>query len=310
MTSKQERKLRMYRAVRQYLIQENDVVKDLPYYLVRFEEFCALFDKIEETIQKQVIPRTGIAIDKKKRRIALVNVVVTNALRLKILAHNNNDMRLFNQADLSKSDIEDQRDLDLNTYAEIIFSEVETHIAGMKDYGTSTDTQKVFREKIDAFFEMIVSPRSAIAERSVETMQVADLMGKAYQGLLDLDILMGIIKHKRTDFYVGYKFVRKLVYTRGRRLALRARAIEAGTGVPVKGAIFTFCFTGSGNGKKSEQKDIIKKSAKKGGLLIHNMSAGTYTVVIKKPGYKEKTTPVVIVGGERTDLVVEMEKTG
>jgi uncharacterized membrane protein len=38
------------------------------------------------------------------------------------------------------------------------------------------------------------------------------------------------------------------------------------------------------------------------------MKAGTYKVVVSKPGYKEKEVTVSVADGERSDLKVEMEK--
>ena len=38
------------------------------------------------------------------------------------------------------------------------------------------------------------------------------------------------------------------------------------------------------------------------------MQAGTYLVIVHKPGYKEKEVSVSIADGERSDLKVEMEK--
>ena len=38
------------------------------------------------------------------------------------------------------------------------------------------------------------------------------------------------------------------------------------------------------------------------------MVAGTYKVTVSKPGYKDKEAAIIVVDGERSDLVVEMEK--
>ncbi len=61
--------------------------------------------------------------------------------------------------------------------------------------------------------------------------------------------------------------------------------------------------TGSiGNG------EITKKTSKKGSFHIKNMKAGTYKVVVSKPGYKVKEVTVSVADGERSELVVELEK--
>jgi uncharacterized membrane protein len=133
-------------------------------------------------------------------------------------------------------------------------------------------------------------------------------MGKAYSVLLDIDTEEGIIMYDEPDFHTGYKSARKLVYTRAGRLALRASVKEMITGVPVKGAVLKFTADGLTVKKNDKHTVIVKKSVRKGGLQIHNMPEGTYIVVIKKPGYKEKTTSVAVADGERSELVVELEK--
>jgi hypothetical protein len=308
MTSKQERKLRMYRSVVHYLNLKMEDARNLPYFMETFEKFSSLTELIEKTIQKQIVPRTGITLDKKNRRIILVDEILSNTRKLKLLAVVTDDTRLFNQVNLCKSAIEDQRDLDLKTFAEIIYKEVDAKIELHKEYGISAETQKSFREKIDAFFEMIMKPRTAIAGRSVETGQLADLMGKAYQTLLYIDAAMGTIEKDKPDLYLGYKIARKLVSTRAGKIALRATVKDALSGEPVRGAVLKFTVDGTTVNKDNSRKPIVKESAKLGGIVIHNMAEGPYKVMVNKPGYEEKTETILIVKGERSELLVKLEK--
>jgi uncharacterized membrane protein len=53
---------------------------------------------------------------------------------------------------------------------------------------------------------------------------------------------------------------------------------------------------------------MVKKTADKGSFHIKNMQAGTYKVLVSKPGYKEKEATVSVSDGERSELNVELEK--
>jgi uncharacterized membrane protein len=53
---------------------------------------------------------------------------------------------------------------------------------------------------------------------------------------------------------------------------------------------------------------MTKKTASKGSFQIKKMQSGTYKVLVQKPGYKDKEVSVSISDGERSEIVVEMEK--
>jgi uncharacterized membrane protein len=76
----------------------------------------------------------------------------------------------------------------------------------------------------------------------------------------------------------------------------------------VKGALFTFKPDGTKSALSAGNGEIVKKTADKGIFHIKNMPTGTYRVVVKKPGYKEKELSVDVSDGERSELKVELEK--
>jgi hypothetical protein len=308
MTTKQERKLRMYLVVTEFLTRNEDVMKNVPHFKESFSEFKNILDQIDLTRVNQGTSRKGIAEEKKKRRKNLISEASDTIRKLAAFAKVNDNLRLLTQVHLSKSELEDMRDVDLKSQVEIIYKEADSIIGELQVYHINPESQKIYREAIDAFDESLAKPRLGITEKSVATKQLSELMGKAYSLLLDIDIEIGIIMHKEVDFYNGYKSARKLVYTRAGRLQLRASVKELATGLPVKGAVFTFSPDGLPGGKNDRHLKIVKKSARKGGLQIHNMPPGTYYVVINKPGYREKTTTGTVIHGERSEMVVELEK--
>ncbi|MFA5818806.1 MAG: carboxypeptidase-like regulatory domain-containing protein [Bacteroidales bacterium] len=308
MTTKQERKLKMYLVVREFLTHNEDVMKKVPHFTESFSEFKSLTDQINLTSVNQVTSRKGIAIEKKHRRQNLISIALDTSRKLAAFAKVTDDLRLLYQVHFSLSDLEDMKDVDLKSQVEIIYDEAETKIEILQDYDISKESQKIFRGAIDAFDESFTKPRLGITEKSQATMKLRELMGKAYSVLQDIDLEAGIIMYEKTDFYIGYKSARKLVYTRAGMLSLRATVKEMLGGTPVKGAVFRFTPERITGEKNDRHTVIVKKSARKGGIQLKNMPEGNYKVVINKPGYREKITNVIIADGERSELNVEMEK--
>jgi hypothetical protein len=308
MTKKQECKLKMYLAVSEYLTLNEGLLKSVHHFVDSFSEFRKILNQISLTSTNQRASRKGITTDKKKQRQNLVSIALNTSNILAAYAKFNADLRLFYQVHISKSDLEDMRDVDLKTRVEIIYKESEAYLKYLHDYGFTQDTLRTFREAISAFDEYYSKPRLGIIERHQLTLGLGELMSKAYSILLDIDIEMGIIMYEEPDFYSGYKTARKLVHTRTSKLALRAIVKESGSGKPVKGAIITFIPDGALGDIEVRHHVLVKKSAVKGGFRVYNMKSGTYKMEVRKPGYKDKEVRVIIEDGERCELAVELEK--
>lgn len=307
MTTKQERSLKMYLAVREFLIENEELTKNIPHFEVHFTAFGNIIDQILATGEKQRICRTGIAREKKQLRQNLMKIAVDNSSKLSAFAKITDNMNLYYEVNFSVSDFEDMKDVAFKDYVQIIYNKAEANISSLERYMITPETQKIFREAIAAFNVSMAKPRLGITERSQATRQLAVLLRNAYSIIQDIDASAGVIAYKHPDFFNGYKSIRKLAYTRAGILALRATVTELPGGHPVRGAVFTFRPDGAKSGSNGNGV-ITKKSAKKGSFNIKNMPAGTYQVVIKKPGYKEKEVIVFVADGERRELKVELEK--
>jgi hypothetical protein len=126
-----------------------------------------------------------------------------------------------------------------------------------------------------------------------------------------MDLAAGSAKDEYTDFFNGYRNSRKLVDTSSGSLALRAAAVDSQNRVPLSGVIFTFKPENINNGEPGNA-EIVKKTSGKGRLIMKSMMPGSYKVGISKEGYIVKEVPVpvpvTVIEGERSELVVELEK--
>ena len=163
-------------------------------------------------------------------------------------------------------------------------------------------------DKITSYNAILSTPRTGIAEKTKATKKLTVLFDTADAAVENMDFAVGIIKLTQTDFFNGYTSSRKLVDTSAGNLALKGSAVELKNGKPVKGVVFTFKLDGSNATSSGGNGEISKRTAEKGSFYIKSMPAGTYKVVIKKPGYKEQEISVSVPDGETTELKVELEK--
>lgn len=76
MNTKQETKLRMYLAVRDFLVPNEAITKELPEFTPRFTTFQSKIKQIQLIGESQKDVRTGLAKDKKDLRSTLITLAV------------------------------------------------------------------------------------------------------------------------------------------------------------------------------------------------------------------------------------------
>jgi hypothetical protein len=308
MTTNQESKLNMYLAVRNFMIPNDGVTKDLPNFAASYATLLSTISQIQAIGEMQKFDKTGLAIEKNKLKETLITMAADYSRKITAFAKFTNNNTLLNEAKFSVSDLGRMTDVALKDYLQIIHDKAEANIGSLSEYGIKSETQKVFIDTIIAFNTALSTPRTGIAEKSKATKKLAVLFNDADAAIENMDFAAGIIKLTQSDFFNGYKTSRKLVDTSAGNLALKATATDLGSGEPVKGVLFTFKLDGAKAALSSGNGEINKKTAEKGSFHIKNMQAGTYKVVVSKPGYKEKEVTVSVADGERSELKVELEK--
>lgn len=308
MTTNQESKLNMYLAVRNFIIQNETISKAIPKLAPCYASLESTISQIQSIGELQKDVKTGFAKDKKRLREALIIIAADNSRKLAAVAKFSRNETLMDKVRFNITELKRMTDVALKDYAEIIYEKVESNLDKLAEYENSPETQKVFRETISAYNTSLSTPRSGIAERRQATKRLVILFEEADLYIEEMDFAIGAVQLKNPDFINGYKTVRKIVDTSSGSLALKATALDKANRTPVKGVLFTFSPDGSktdtfgGNGK------ISKKTAEKGNFNIKSMTAGTYKVLVSKPGYVDKEVTVSVADGERSEMVVELEK--
>lgn len=308
MTTKQGIKLKMYLALRNFVSINEPVAKLIPKFMTSYGMLQGATNEIQLIGEKQGVDKTGVAIDKNKLKLKLIDLALKNSRKIAALAKFNNNDTLLKEVRFNESDLLRGQEVKLQNNCKTIYDSGETNIAALSEYGITPETQKEFLDTLTAFNNSLEMPRTGKGETKKLTQRLTVLFDTADNAIELMDFAVGIVQDEQVDFCTAYKTNRKQVETNTGTVSLKAKATDVLTGTPIKGVIFTFNPEGvtssltAGNGK------LVKKTATKGSFQIKNMDAGTYKVTVRKPGYKEKEVMVSIADGERSDLKVELEK--
>jgi len=263
--------------------------------------------QIQTIGEMQKADKTGITMEKNRLKKSLISMATDNSRKLTAFAKFTGNGGLLNEAKFTPSDFERMTDVGIRDYIKILYSKAESYVDKLAEYGITPETQKQFLDTITAYTTSLSTPRTGITEKVKATNKLTELFINADNAIENMDYAVGIIQLTQPDFFVGYKSSRKIVATSTNYLALKATATDITTGEPIRGVVFIFDPDG-GKSVSGGDGQIVKKTAEKGSFNIRNMAEGTYTVQIRKPGYKDKEITVSVAAGDRSDLEVEMEK--
>jgi hypothetical protein len=308
MTTHQKITVSMYLAIRNFVNLNKEKAMKNAKFAKSYESFMVTVDAIQAHSEIQGVNKKGLTIDKNTLKKKLITLAIKNSKKVAIIAKSNKNETLFNEVNFNESDLLRMAEVSLKDRAEIIYDRVEANLTELSDQGINPDTQKLFMETIRAFNNAISSPRTGITERSKITQKLPVLFGEADTAIEIMDLSVESMKDEDLDFYNGYMNARKLVDVGSKRLSLTATVKDIYNGEPVKGVLFTFRPALANGVQGSASPEITKKTADKGSFNVKNMAAGSYSVLVSKPGYKDKTVSVIVVDGERSELDVELER--
>ncbi len=296
----------MYLALRDFLIPNEAITKDLPNFGANFTVLRDTIEKIQTIAELQRGDITGITKQKNEIRNTLIALTSDCSRKISAFAKNSNNTVLLSEVKTGKSGLVNVTDVALKDHAQIIYEKAQANLESLVSYGISAETQKILLDAINLYNTSIAKPRVGIAEKSQATKELVILFNTADTVIVNMDYAVEIIRLTQSTFYNGYKTARKLVDTGTSRLSLKAVAREAGNGNPIKGV--TFRFVHSDLKVPGSNGEIVKKTADGGSFNLKNIAPGNYQVVISKPGFVEKKVLVSVSEGEMTELVVELER--
>lgn len=310
MDSKQEAKLSMYIAVRDYLAKFLAILNVLPNFTAFYTALQNAITQIQSTGLTQGLDKSGNAAGKTLAKDTLVTLAADTARKVKAYAKFVKNQVLFKEMDITDNDLKRQADTKLKITAQGIYDRAQANLAALATYQVTAATQTALQTALANFEKSIGQPRLGTTDTSKATKQLVRLFKNGDTALDDIDTVVDIIRLTQVDFYNGYKTVRKLVSNGTSTLAIKGLVTDAATGSALKGATITFTLNGEAsfaralNGKNG----FTKKSAEKGGFLVKSAADGSYDVLIEMPGYKKTSAKVSVVSGKMSVLDIALEK--
>lgn len=308
MTTNQKIRLRMYLGTRNFVSQNEAIANGIPKFAVSYANLLSTIDEIQLIGEMQGINKTGLAMDKNRLKKKLIALAVKYSNKVAILAKLTKNDTLLKEVRFNESDLVRLSEVTLKDRVKIIYDKAEANLGSLAEQGLTPDTQKQFLETITAFNNALETPRTGIAEKRKATQKLPVLFDKADSEIEIMDLAAASAKDEYPDFFNGYKTSRKLVDSNSGTLALKASARELTNGVPLSDVKFIFIHEVSEAAGSKGNGQIVKKTSKKGNFHVKSMEPGTYKVEVSKQGFKNKEISVSITDGERSELVVELEK--
>jgi hypothetical protein len=311
MTIKQERKLSMELALRDFLLQNATITTTLPSFATYFTPFQANVTAIQSIRIQQEIDKTGITASKKTLRDDLIVKAVDIIRKVTAYAKVTNNAQLIKEIGYSESALKKSADTILRDICQVVYDKTNANIAALSTYGIVAATLTAFQTAITNYNVAIPKPRLGQLEKQQATTQLDQLFKLNDDLLGKIDALVEIVRLTQVIFYNNYQNVRKVIETGTSSLALQAKVVDKNTLEPLSNVLFKFKLVNSETLKSASTNgngEIEKKSADKGMFKIKSMPEGEYKAVVSRPGYKSQELNVTVVNGEMTELDVEMEK--
>ena len=312
MTGIQEDKLSMFYGVKGTCEKFQSTWISNALFAATYNLWAAKLPLIEQNRDAQTIETTGVTTDKNVKRAVMTEKTLFMSNRLQSFGNTTGNAEILESVQYSASYLNKARDTDVIGICNAVLSRAVANATALTAYGVTAAMITELQASITAYSATLAKPQNAKAQTKTATENLTKLFKEAEDLLvkrMDLDI--ELFKVNKPDFYSQYKTARIIISTKGSKIAVMGSAVMAETGEPIKGVTFSFAVE-NGSMLKSASvasvETVVKKSAEKGNFRISNMPEGTYTVTVKKIGYKDQMIKMNVVNGETTTLKIEMEK--
>lgn len=304
----------MYLTVKDWQVNYTTITNGIPNYPANSTILLNTIPQIQTISEQQKISKEGLVDNKNQLKDALIVVAADNARKLGVFAKFTNNAVLAKEINISESKFKKAADTAVKDLAQIVYDRAQTNVAALATYGITAATQTSFLAAITAYNNSIGKPAAGKAEMTQLTKQLVVLFDTADSALANMDAGVEIVRLSQPNFYNGYKNARKVVVTGTGSLSVNGLVSDAETGEPIKGVTVTFSLDGGAPMAKSAKQSgsattvVTKKTAEKGGLKIKSMTAGRYTVTLKKVGFADVQTTIDVNDGEMSDFNIGLTK--
>lgn len=309
MNSHQENRLKMFMAVRDYLLKNSAITATLPNFQGPLTSLQNLINEVQNLQVLNQTSKDGIADSKNQVRANLIGQMVDISRSIAAYATMKNNLVLLKEVKFTESELKRTVDTILRDDAQLLYDRGLTHLTNLAEYGIAESLLATFLDTIHAFNASIPQTRLGVVEKKQSGKQIASLLNEAEDCLYKIGMLVEMVRRKQSQFYQGFRDVRRTIELGGNSLAVYGHAREKLNGKPIRGVKVQFALNGSDTAVHSEVAAAASKvTAQKGGFRIKSLPEGTYQVTAYKLGYKEQKQNVNIISGELAQIYLELEK--
>jgi hypothetical protein len=212
MTTRQNNKQNMYLVVSAFLSKTASVWSSVPGIVSAVDHFRTQLDEISRQVRIQITPATGIAKQKKKVKIQLIEVLVAVAGALQSIADDNNDHELYQSMHYTPGLLKIKSTIKMASIANIVYKQALTLTTEINQKGITATTLADFHNLIQQFDELGQAPRAAKSERKAATQNLKTLIHQTDSFLKkNLDNLMLQFASSDRSFYGRYRNNRNII---------------------------------------------------------------------------------------------------
>ena len=293
MNAKHEVKLNMYRAVQKHCTDNAAIVATLPAFATTLTAFNAKISAIISTAQQEDLVTKGITVDKAEAKKTLCRLAADIAAPIFAFASAGSNNQLKQEVNFSFSDLLKTKDDILAPRCQNIKDVGTANLAALAPYGLTAANLTALQTTIDGYQAKVPTPRNSAAQKKTIRENLKKLIQETDTVLKEqMDKTVVGFKASNPDFVSTYKANRIIIDPGKSPTTLKGVIVSSIDKTPVSNAAILIVETGT------------KISGNEAGTYeIKPIPAGTYTVTITAPKFKEKIeTEVTLKQGQTTTL--------
>ena len=212
MNDRQANKLAMYAATYKVLKDNSALWVKIPALAIAERELDSGIKAINEIGRRQGRDLTGVTIDKKLLKTALVDAVYETASSLVAYAKKAKNNELKNEAGLSRTEINKKRDNPLLEFVSDIILLAKGNLKELEGYNINAAALENLQKLSDSYAAKAPATRVVKNNKTAETKALKELFDKADAMLLDeMDKLMVTFKKSQPMFFDAYTAARSII---------------------------------------------------------------------------------------------------
>ena len=290
-----------------HLFQNNpEIFENNPEAASSRDAFLSNLASIEEAYRSQIKSITGHTIGKQQAKSSLLQIMQSVLNLGALMARRNQLPVLHREFSTYLSGISRMRDQMLLTVSENVYQQLTAYTAELNSYGLTEAVMTDLRSKIDDFAGLISSPRIELQRRRLITKRIQDLFIET-NGILreQLDKFVRFLQRDNAEFAYAYSL--------NRRSSYRNRSKPKGKDFFELSGRITDVLSGDAIASAAIQIPELSVgvfSDTDGCFAMEGIPAGTYDILVFKPGYQDAMLPAVDLETASEDLQISLQAIG